>query len=56
MSKFERLIPLFGENGLEKLSKSTVCVVGLGTRILLCEALGIQKILTAHQTHCAKRK
>ena len=30
MSKFERLIPLFGENGLEKLSKSTVCVVGLG--------------------------
>ena len=26
------------------------------TRILLCEALGIQKILTAHQTHCAKRK
>ena len=30
MSKFERLIPLFWENGLEKLSKSTVCVVGLG--------------------------
>lgn len=30
MSKFERLIPLFEENGLEKLSKSTVCVVGLG--------------------------
>ncbi|MBO4622700.1 MAG: ThiF family adenylyltransferase [Bacilli bacterium] len=30
MSKFERLIPLFGESGLEKLSKSTVCVVGLG--------------------------
>ena len=30
MSKFDRLIPLFGESGLGKLSKSTVCVVGLG--------------------------
>ena len=30
MPKFDRLIPLFGESGLEKLAKSTVCVVGLG--------------------------
>ena len=30
MAKFDRLIPLFGQEGLEKLSKSSVCVVGLG--------------------------
>ena len=30
MAKFDRLIPLFGQDGLEKLSKSSVCVVGLG--------------------------
>ena len=30
MAKFERLIPLFGVDGLAKLSKATVCIVGLG--------------------------
>ena len=30
MTKFDRLIPLFGQDGLEKLSSSSVCVVGLG--------------------------
>ena len=30
MSKFERLIPLFGLEGLNKLSKATVAIIGLG--------------------------
>lgn len=30
MSKFARLIPLFGEVGLTKLKNSSVCIVGLG--------------------------
>ena len=30
MAKFDRLIPVFGQDGLKKLSSSSVCVVGLG--------------------------
>ena len=30
MAKFDRLIPLFGQDGLEKIASSSVCVVGLG--------------------------
>ena len=30
MAKFERLEPLFGANGLDKLAKSTVAVIGVG--------------------------